>query len=218
MSYYAIHEKLTDRYLLCNKWNDFTQRYNPLFVELESSIKHYSSEKKASAAIRWIIQNTGFDFPDALEVVQLLDPIQLDDYVKLTDVEVKRQQVSDESDKPDCLKCPYFLDKPAAEVRDKPEPEEPPPLYPVSDNDKDGWELIAFVGQKKMPPLMVRKQFGMAYSYAIKMPDGGFFYLPGDELLAWARYYDECKRFVCGRIRARRIREGRDPGGMDEWR
>ncbi len=42
--------------------------------------------------------------------------------------------------------------------------------------------------------------------------------LPGDELLAWARYYDECKRFVCGRIRARRIREGRDPGGMDEWR
>ena len=210
---YAVFERASGCYYHGNEWNEDTRRYRAVFGELDGRVRQYPTEKKAEAALRWIISAAGYDFPDALEIMEL--PLDIPEAVSTNDPP-KRAAPADEQK--DCLKCPYFLDKPAAEVRDKPEPEEPPPLYPVSDNDKDGWELIAFVGQKKMPPLMVRKQFGMAYSYAIKMPDGGFLYLPGDELLAWARYYDECKRFVCGRIRARRIREGRDPGGMDEWR
>lgn len=218
MAYFAIHETLSDSYLKEVVWEEGRRKYSAVFVKLDSRIKRKSTLKKAEATIRWIINNTGFDFPDTLEVVQLLEPIQLDDDVKPADVEEKGPEAPAEAHKQDCLKCPYFLDKPAEAVRDKSEPEELPPLYPVTDNDKEYWEIIAFVGEKKKPPLMLRKQFARTYSYAIKMPDGGFFYLPGDELLAWERYYDECKKFVCGRIRERRIREGRDPGGMDEWR
>lgn len=192
---YAVFDRISGDYFKKYTWNSEMNKYSAWFGELDSGIKQYKSVRAARSAINNIVSVTGYE--GALDV----------------------DEIEGELPPENPAFTPYEeLDKPAEAVREKPEPEELPPLYPVTDNDKEYWEIIAFVGEKKKPPLMLRKQFARTYSYAIKMPDGGFFYLPGDELLAWARYYDECKRFVCGRIRERRIREGRDPGGMDEWR
>lgn len=216
--FYAIRERYSQQYYRGNEWNDKTQSccQRAVFGELDGSIKRYATLRKANAGVRSIISITGFDSPDALEVVQLLDPIRISDEPKQADTKSVKQEKADGSD---CLSCPYFLDKPADSLSEKPEPEEPPPLYPVPEKETKGWELVAFVGEKKKPPLMLRrKQFADVTEYAIMLADGILYYLPGDELLAWSRYYDECKNFVCGRIRERRIKEGRDPDGMDEWR
>lgn len=210
---YAVYEITSGKYYHGNGWRYDTKRYSAVFGELDTGIKTYGTQKKAEAAIRCIISVTGFDSPETLEVVSLGE----NDVMKLKKVpEPDKPETTKEQD---CLSCPYFLDKPADSLPEKPEPEEPPPLYPVPEKETKGWELVAFVGEKKKPPLMLRrKQFADVTEYAIMLADGILYYLPGDELLAWSRYYDECKNFVCGRIRERRIKEGRDPDGMDEWR
>lgn len=216
--FYAIRERYSQQYYRGNKWNDEAKRFRQyaVFGELDNGIKHYSTLRKANSGVSSIITVTGFDLPDALEVVQLLDPIRLSDEPECADTKPAK---TEQQNVPDCLSCPYFMDKPAESVPDKPEPEEPPPLYPVPEKEAKGWEVIFFIGEKKKPPLMLkREQFAGVKEYAIIMADGILYYLPGDELLACKRYFHECEKFWCGRIRERRIKEGRDPDGMDEWR
>lgn len=152
------------------------------------------AERKAKAAVR-NIGSIGCDMAPYLEIVEASDPI------------------------------PYeIIDDEPAEPPKKPEPvkePEPFPLWPLPDTESGGWEHVdGIIGKsgKIIPPLMCRRTFGECWQYAVFMPDGKYYDLPGDELLAWKRYCHEREKFICERIRERRRKEGKDPDGMDEWK
>ena len=91
-----------------------------------------------------------------------------------------------------------------------------PELVEVPVNEHSGWiRLDRLCG---MYPAILRKGMGEATRFAIAYSDKNIKYLPADEVFAWARYFDECKQFVTNKIKSRRIAEGRDPDGADEWK
>ena len=53
---------------------------------------------------------------------------------------------------------------------------------------------------------------------AIAFSEKDIRFLPAEEIFAWTRYFEECTSFVVGRIRNRRIAEGKDPDGADDWK
>lgn len=191
---FVIYDSLGKAYFVKCFWNNELQKYSALFqCELNSNIRTYPTKRKATAAINRV-RDTGYE--GWLEIVEITE-------------ELPTAPPLDNEDEP------IINEEPEAE----PEQAEPPPLRPVDETDADGWDIIDAVGTTKArTPYMLRKVTGDVQSYAIQTTDGGKFYLPGDELLAWERYCDERKRFICDRIRARRISEGKDPDGMDEWR
>ena len=67
-------------------------------------------------------------------------------------------------------------------------------------------------------PLMLRKKVGTIFRFAIAFNEKDIRYLPAEEIFAWTRYFEECTSFVVGRIRNRRIAEGKDPDGADDWK
>ena len=85
-------------------------------------------------------------------------------------------------------------------------------LDSVPEADRKGWTCLDRLCGKY--PAIFRK----GNRLAIARTSTDVFYLPGDELFAWQRYFQECTEFVCGRIRQRRISEGKDPEGMDEFK
>lgn len=91
-----------------------------------------------------------------------------------------------------------------------------PELVEVPVNEHSGWiRLDRLCG---MYPAILRKGAGETTRFAIAYSDKYIKYLPADEVFAWIRYFEECKQFVTNRIKSRRIAEGRDPDGADEWK
>ncbi len=173
----------------------------PAFLPLCAKTKTYKTIRQYKAAINLIL-NRGYE--GHLEGVYIDEEVP-DPVIAQNSARLYPDTLIEDSE--------ILPDKPAVQT-----PEEPPPLREVEKADAGGWETIAFVGVKEKPPIMLRKRFGEVMIYAVKLEDGVLYYLPGDELMAWMRYYDECKRFVRERIRAKRIKAGKDPDGMDEWR
>lgn len=121
--------------------------------------------------------------------------------------------------------APVFIefaefDVPEGPTKDAaPAPKEPPapaPLADVPESERTGWvTLDKLCGNY---PLMLRKKVGNVFRFAIAFNQQDIRYLPADEIFAWMRYFEECTSFVVGRIRDRRIAEGKDPDGADEWK
>ena len=100
-----------------------------------------------------------------------------------------------------------------------PAPKEPPartPLSAVPESELGGW--IALDKLCGNYPLMLRKKVGTIFRFAIAFNEKDIRYLPAEEIFAWTRYFEECTSFVVGRIRNRRIAEGKDPDGADDWK
>lgn len=100
-----------------------------------------------------------------------------------------------------------------------PAPKEPPartPLSAVPESELGGW--IALDKLCGNYPLMLRKKVGTIFRFAIAFSENDIRYLPAEEIFAWTRYFEECTSFVVGRIRNRRIAEGKDPDGADDWK
>lgn len=98
-------------------------------------------------------------------------------------------------------------------------PKEPPErntLFPVSKDELSGWVALDKLCGKY--PQMLRKKVGKIFRFAIAFTSDDIRYLPADEIFAWTRYFEECTSFVVGRIRDRRIAEGKDPDGADGWK
>lgn len=98
-------------------------------------------------------------------------------------------------------------------------PKEPPvrtPLSAVPESELGGW--IALDKLCGNYPLMLRKKVGTIFRFAIAFNEKDIRYLPAEEIFAWTRYFEECTSFVVGRIRNRRIAEGKDPDGADDWK
>ena len=98
-------------------------------------------------------------------------------------------------------------------------PKEPPartPLSAVPESELGGW--IALDKLCGNYPLMLRKKVGTIFRFAIAFSENDIRYLPAEEIFAWTRYFEECTSFVIGRIRNRRIAEGKDPDGADDWK
>lgn len=92
----------------------------------------------------------------------------------------------------------------------------PPPLDLVPECEYNGWIPLDRLCGKY--PVMLRKKVGEVFRFAIAFNEKERRYLPADEVFAWNRYFDECKKFVTDKIRNRRIAEGKDPDGADEWK
>lgn len=92
----------------------------------------------------------------------------------------------------------------------------PAPLADVPESERAGW--IALDKLCGNYPLMLRKKVGTVFRFAIAFNQQDIRYLPADEIFAWTRYFEECTSFVVGRIRNRRIAEGKDPDGADDWK
>lgn len=91
-----------------------------------------------------------------------------------------------------------------------------PPLDLVPDSERGGWIALDKLCGKY--PFMLRKKVGVVFRFAIAYSEKEIRYLPADEVFAWTRYFEECTKFVVGKIRDRRIAEGKDPDGADEWK
>ena len=92
----------------------------------------------------------------------------------------------------------------------------PAPLADVPESERAGWIALAKLCGNY--PLMLRKKVGTVFRFAIAFNQQDIRYLPADEIFAWTRYFEECTSFVVGRIRNRRIAEGKDPDGADDWK
>lgn len=111
------------------------------------------------------------------------------------------------------------------------EPEEPPkaltaaskeppartPLIAVPESEYSGWIKLTQLCPK-YPVMMLKKKVGNVVRYAIYFSATDIRYLPADVAFAWTRYFEECTNFVVSRIRERRIAEGKDPDGADDWK
>ncbi|MGN0686808.1 MAG: hypothetical protein ACI4KA_01725 [Oscillospiraceae bacterium] len=91
-----------------------------------------------------------------------------------------------------------------------------PSLVLVPESELCGWITLDKLCGKY--PLMLRKKVGIVFRFAIAYSEKEIRYLPADEVFAWTRYFEECTKFVVGKIRDRRIAEGKDPDGADEWK
>ena len=165
---------------------------NPIsrFEPLSSETKTYKNKKAAAAVAR--IANDCYESP-FVEAFFL-------EYTEFDDV-----PVSVEKEKPQ----PTAPTPPAT-------PAAPPPLDLVPECEYNGWIPLDRLCGKY--PVMLRKKVGEVFRFAIAFNEKERRYLPADEVFAWNRYFDECKKFVTDKIRNRRIAEGKDPDGADEWK
>ena len=165
--------------------------HNPIsrFEPLSSDTKTYKSKKAASAAAR--IANECYESP-FVEAFFL-------EYAEFDDVPVS---VEKEKPQPTAPTTPVT-------------PAEPPPLSLVPRSEFDGWIMLDRLRGKY--PVMLRKKVGEVFRFAIAFNEEDRRYLPADEIYAWNRYFDECKKFVTEKIRNWRIATGKDPDGADEW-
>lgn len=168
-------------------------RNKPCFGKYDTGMKIYEGEDRGKAEKR------------AMSAIRNIGSIGCDLFADL---------VIEEAVEPIPWEIPPEVPEPPAPEK----PEGPPPLVPVPESESGGWEIIDGVGLRCAPPQMCRREWNGCFEYAVVMADGKRYFLPGDELLAWSRYCDERKAFICRRIRERRIREGKDPDGMDEWK
>lgn len=91
------------------------------------------------------------------------------------------------------------------------------PLLPVPESEYSGWIKLSQLCPK-YPVMMLKKKVGNVVRYAIYFSATDIRYLPADVAFAWTRYFEECTNFVVSRIRERRIAEGKDPDGADDWK
>ncbi len=171
------------------------------FLPLGANTRLYKSERAANCALRMVRGH--YESP-------YMEPFYID-----------RAEFPDEIHTPDT---------PETERSDQSNTR--PPLNIVPYSERNDWTVLDKLCGKK--PAILRKEKGgldnvmtmpdgselktYGERFALLAADGEMYYLPGDELFAWQRYFAECESFVADRIRARRAAKGLDPNGMDEWR
>ncbi len=159
------------------------------FEPLSSQTKIYKNKRAADSAAR--IANNHYESP-------FIDSFLLE-YAEVEDIP-KAEKENSQAPKP----------LPSAALV------ELPPLGLVPESEYNGWIMLDRLCGKF--PIMLRKKVGEVFRFAIAFSDTERRYLPADEVFAWNRYFDECKKFVTDKIRNRRIAEGKDPDGSDEWK
>lgn len=171
-------------------FHGFDEDARPVFGKFNSGMKIYrdkprrTAEQCAQAAIR-LIADKGCDMAKYLETVEVAAPVPLeippDELPKLPDI-------------------PNGIPEKAEEI---------PPLVPLPNIESGGWKAIDSISGKA--PALCRRLLGDSTEFALYMPDGKYYGLPADELLAWERWCDERKKFIITHIRERREKEKPPP-------
>ncbi len=158
------------------------------FEPLSVQTKTYKNKRAADSAAR--IANSHYESPFVSSLFL--------EYAEVEDIPDVEKKIS-EAPKP-----PYTA------------PVDLPYLDLVPESEYNGWIMLDRLCGKF--PVMLRKKVGEVFRFAIAFSDKERRYLPADEVFAWNRYFDECKAFVTNKIRNRRIAEGKNPDGADEWK
>ncbi len=155
------------------------------FEPLSSQTKTYKNKRAADSAAR--IANNHYESP-------FIDSVFLE-YAEVEDIP-KVEKEKSQAPKP----------TPSAEHV------ELPPLYTVPESERKGWIPIDRLG--KGYPELQRKKADEVFRYAILFSESDWRYLPADDIFAWIRYLDECKKVAIKKIRDWRIAQGKDPDGF----
>ncbi len=201
---------ITDRWVLKDGERYFSglSGDKEAFLPLCADTRTYRSERAANCALRRVVAHYESPYIEPFYIDHAEIPDKLPDASDNTSV--SDTQITTKAEETETL----------------------PPLVRVPYTEQKDWIVLDTLCGKK--PAILRKERGglddvmtmpdgsvlktYGERFALIAADGEMYYLPGDELFAWQRYFAECERFVCDRIRARRAASGLDPNGMDEWR